>query len=242
MAATSVDENHGLFPVAYAICEEENGETWTWFLECLKEAIRETEGLIFLSDMNIKLASWEATRAFTRLGFDIALEKIQKVDECAAKYLSDIKAVWSRHQFGSSGNRGLDILQFIDPCYFTKSFRATYEMRVNSLVDRALWEHVDLPYTVLLPLSRRPRGRPKKKRIRDSNEQKKIKRMHNCGRCCNLGHHKATCKEPLKIIESQGTRSLPRTPNKQQPWHRASNRNTMNGSTSAGDLKNNMKK
>ncbi|KAK1289018.1 hypothetical protein QJS10_CPB18g00942 [Acorus calamus] len=52
---------------------------------------------------------------------------------------------------------------------FTNSFRATYEMRVNPLMDRALWEHVDLPYTILPPLSRRPRDRPKKKRIRDSN-------------------------------------------------------------------------
>ncbi|KAK1294012.1 hypothetical protein QJS10_CPA16g00605 [Acorus calamus] len=33
LAATSIDGNHGIFPLAYAVCEEESAETWTWFLE-----------------------------------------------------------------------------------------------------------------------------------------------------------------------------------------------------------------
>ncbi|KAK1298375.1 hypothetical protein QJS10_CPB13g01349 [Acorus calamus] len=114
--------------------------------------------------------------------------------------------------------RGIDIMQFIDPYYLTETYRATYEMRLNPLVDRELWERVDLPYIVLPPLSRRPRGRPKKKRIRDPNELKKNKKMHKCGRCGNWGHHRSSCKESLSTINIQGVQ--PRPPRKQVPRRR----------------------
>ncbi|KAK1274231.1 hypothetical protein QJS04_geneDACA017357 [Acorus gramineus] len=83
-------------------------------------------------------------------------------------------------------------------------------MRVNPLMERQLWEHVDLPYTVQPPLSHRPRGKPKKKRIRDPNESKKNKRMYKCGRCGNWGHHRSSCKESLKVIEVHGQKAQPK--------------------------------
>ncbi|KAK1295250.1 hypothetical protein QJS10_CPA16g00712 [Acorus calamus] len=104
------------------------------------------------------------------------------------------------------------------------AYRATYEIRVNPLVDKSLWEHVYLPYTVLPPESRRPRGRPKKKRIRDPNELKKTKRMHKCGRCGNWGHHKSSCKEPLKCVEAQGSQAVARPPRKLVPRRRTKNK------------------
>ncbi|KAL5560215.1 hypothetical protein UlMin_036426 [Ulmus minor] len=39
LAAISVEANMGYFPLAYAIAEIENQETWCWFLEHLKEAV-----------------------------------------------------------------------------------------------------------------------------------------------------------------------------------------------------------
>ncbi|KAL5573091.1 hypothetical protein UlMin_022688 [Ulmus minor] len=39
LAAISVEANMGYFPLAYAIAEIENQETWYWFLEHLKEAV-----------------------------------------------------------------------------------------------------------------------------------------------------------------------------------------------------------
>ncbi|KAK1283162.1 hypothetical protein QJS10_CPB21g01286 [Acorus calamus] len=123
--------------------------------------------------------------------------------------------------------RGIDIMQFIDPYYLTETYRATYEMRLNPLVDRELWERVDLPYIVLPPLSRRPRGRPKKKRIRDPNELKKNKKMHKCGRCGNWGHHRSSCKESLSTINIQGVQ--PRPPRKQVPRRRVRGEDDFNG-------------
>ncbi|KAK1297105.1 hypothetical protein QJS10_CPB15g01420 [Acorus calamus] len=123
--------------------------------------------------------------------------------------------------------RGLDIVEFIDPCYYTEAYLATYELRVNPLMDRQLWEHVELGYTVLPPMSRRPRGRPKTKRIKDPNEAKRTKRMHKCSRCENWSHHKSSCKESLQAIEAQGTQALPKQPRKQQPKRRANNKKTI---------------
>ncbi|GJZ26685.1 uncharacterized protein Tco_0570938 [Tanacetum coccineum] len=50
-AATSIDGNNGIFPVAYAVLESENGNSWTWFLESLKKAIGTPDGLVISSDM-----------------------------------------------------------------------------------------------------------------------------------------------------------------------------------------------
>ncbi|KAK1268757.1 hypothetical protein QJS04_geneDACA013777 [Acorus gramineus] len=50
LAATAMDGNSGLFPVAYAIVEGENSSSWQWFLEYLHEAIGNVNGLVFMSD------------------------------------------------------------------------------------------------------------------------------------------------------------------------------------------------
>nr|XP_043633677.1 uncharacterized protein LOC122604879 [Erigeron canadensis] len=50
-AATSVDGNNSIFPVAYGVLESENTKSWTWFLELLKKAIGVPDGLVISSDM-----------------------------------------------------------------------------------------------------------------------------------------------------------------------------------------------
>ncbi|CAH1443875.1 unnamed protein product [Lactuca virosa] len=50
-AATSIDGNNGMFPVAYGVLEAENTKSWTWFLASLKKAIGTPNGLVISSDM-----------------------------------------------------------------------------------------------------------------------------------------------------------------------------------------------
>nr|XP_043625843.1 uncharacterized protein LOC122597295 [Erigeron canadensis] len=50
-AATSVDGNNSIFPVAYGVLESENTKSWTWFLELLKKSIGVPDGLAISSDM-----------------------------------------------------------------------------------------------------------------------------------------------------------------------------------------------
>lgn len=49
--ATALDGNDGLFPVAFAIVDNEDNDTWHWFLEMLRSALPTTSGsLTFVSD------------------------------------------------------------------------------------------------------------------------------------------------------------------------------------------------
>ena len=50
-AATAIDGNNWMFPVAFAVMENESEESWEWFLRLLHEAIGMPEGLVISSDM-----------------------------------------------------------------------------------------------------------------------------------------------------------------------------------------------
>lgn len=50
-AATSVDGNNCIYPIAYGVLESENTQTWTWFLEALQRAIGTPDDLVISSDV-----------------------------------------------------------------------------------------------------------------------------------------------------------------------------------------------
>ena len=52
LVAIGIDANNSMLPIAYAIVEKENTETWTWFAELLKEDIdvEDPSRLTFISD------------------------------------------------------------------------------------------------------------------------------------------------------------------------------------------------
>ncbi|GJR42944.1 RNA-directed DNA polymerase, eukaryota [Tanacetum coccineum] len=55
VAATGIDGNNSIFPVAYGVLESENTKSWTWFLNLLKEAIGTPNSLVISSDMQKEL-------------------------------------------------------------------------------------------------------------------------------------------------------------------------------------------
>ncbi|KAI5679718.1 hypothetical protein M9H77_00945 [Catharanthus roseus] len=57
LTATAVDADDGFFPVAFAIVDVENHETWRWFLEQIKSAISTPESITFVSDRDKGLKS-----------------------------------------------------------------------------------------------------------------------------------------------------------------------------------------
>ncbi|XP_023760901.1 uncharacterized protein LOC111909328 [Lactuca sativa] len=50
-AATGIDGNNSIFPIAYSVLESESTQSWTWFLESLKKSIGMPDGLVISSDM-----------------------------------------------------------------------------------------------------------------------------------------------------------------------------------------------
>ena len=52
MIATSQDSEFHSYPIAWGLGDTENNESWTWFLEKLKEVIPDNSELCFISDRN----------------------------------------------------------------------------------------------------------------------------------------------------------------------------------------------
>ena len=81
----------------------------------------------------------------------------------------------------------------------------TASKEINSpALSPALESDIDIPYesddnndTMLPPDTRRPAGRPKKRRIRHQVEEERQK-IICCSRCKGEDHNRRTCKEPVK--------------------------------------------
>jgi MULE transposase domain len=39
LIATSIDANGALYPIAFVICDKENGHNWEWYLQYLREFV-----------------------------------------------------------------------------------------------------------------------------------------------------------------------------------------------------------
>ena len=53
LAATGRDANNNMYPIAFALVESENNNSWEWFLICLRDCIGDGEqhgGWVFMSD------------------------------------------------------------------------------------------------------------------------------------------------------------------------------------------------
>ena len=50
LIATSIDANGHIFPLAFAIVEEESSDSWSWFLYILRTQVTQREGICLISD------------------------------------------------------------------------------------------------------------------------------------------------------------------------------------------------
>ncbi|XP_048613141.1 uncharacterized protein LOC125587056 [Brassica napus] len=55
LAATALDGNSNLYPVAFAVVDSENDRSWDWFMRQLKVVIADEHSLAFVSDRNASL-------------------------------------------------------------------------------------------------------------------------------------------------------------------------------------------
>ncbi|XP_020676059.1 uncharacterized protein LOC110095035 [Dendrobium catenatum] len=91
---------------------------------------------------------------------------------------------------------------YVDEKYYNYRYRMAYEGAISTLPGKEQWSIISDNQFVFPPVSLRPRGRPKKRRIKNFLEGgQKTKSIHKCGRCNSWGHHRNTCKEPLHFEE-----------------------------------------
>ncbi|XP_074310076.1 uncharacterized protein LOC141645015 [Silene latifolia] len=107
LVAVGKDGNNNIFPIAWAVMEAENTDSWTWFLELLINDLGKEEGngLTFMPDRQkglIEAINRVVPKANIRYcaQFNIEIEGLKMLSNEAHLYLSKISARhWSRHAF-----------------------------------------------------------------------------------------------------------------------------------------------
>ncbi|KAF7801521.1 Transposase, MuDR, plant [Senna tora] len=95
-----------------------------------------------------------------------------------------------------------DVYAFTEKYFTVVSYRETYVEEINPLPEKLEWRKADeasmADDTVVVrpPKSRRPPGRPEKKRI-CVEELNREKHTVHCSRCNQTGHYKTTCKADM---------------------------------------------
>ncbi|KAG5565716.1 hypothetical protein RHGRI_001586 [Rhododendron griersonianum] len=91
---------------------------------------------------------------------------------------------------------GKDLNLYVERYFHVESYRQVYSKPIYPVASLLKGDVVDCGTSILPPLSKKPPGRLKKKRIRSNGE--KVREM-KCGRCGKMGNHnKLTCKEDLR--------------------------------------------
>ncbi|RYQ90308.1 hypothetical protein Ahy_B09g096465 isoform A [Arachis hypogaea] len=103
LTAIGQDANNHIYPIAYAVVESENKDSWKWFLEILKEDVGDFQanGFNFMSDMQkLKMCMWSCAKATTTQDFNAAMERLKSINAGAWEYLHKISPKqWSRAHF-----------------------------------------------------------------------------------------------------------------------------------------------
>ncbi|XP_062100818.1 protein FAR1-RELATED SEQUENCE 5-like [Humulus lupulus] len=123
---------------------------------------------------------------------------MEKTCECKRFQQDEIPCA---HAIAVFAKTRLKTYDYVADYYKTTTMKATYDSIVHPLPNEGEWT---LPETlniiVLPPKSRKPPGRPRRKRIRSRGEPKvQIK----CGRCAQQGHNRKTCRnEPIPKLRN----------------------------------------
>ncbi|XP_062006062.1 uncharacterized protein LOC133723261 [Rosa rugosa] len=101
LSAMGIDGNNGIYPIAWAIVEAESRDTWTWFLEFLREDldIHHRTHYTFMR-LELKQKLWAIARSYTMNQFRDALEDMKKSSQTGWQWCMDRPAQhWSKSHF-----------------------------------------------------------------------------------------------------------------------------------------------
>lgn len=131
--------------------------------------------------------------------FEVRGETVEIVDidqwDCSCKCWQ-LTGLPCCHAIAVIGCIGRSPYEFCSRYFTAESYRLTYSETLHPLpiINRPLQNDSQGAVTVTPPPTRRPPGRPTKKRF---SSQEVVKRQLQCSRCRGMGHNKSTCKEFL---------------------------------------------
>ncbi|KAF7143491.1 hypothetical protein RHSIM_Rhsim05G0009100 [Rhododendron simsii] len=123
---------------------------------------------------------------------NVTVDIIRRICSCQKWQLIGFPCAHAVIVLSSSGK---DMTEYIDPYYFSQTFRASYSNSIHPIPTVWMPERpVDEDF-LLPPLCKKPPGRPKNKRIPSRGENVTFIR---CGRCGKMGkHNRQTCKDAI---------------------------------------------
>ncbi|KAK9357560.1 hypothetical protein V1504DRAFT_464105 [Lipomyces starkeyi] len=126
-----------------------------------------------------------------------AATKILQKSVSLAVYCDPSSGVPCAHAVAAISFAGRDYVDFVDDHFKVGTFESTYARGIHAISTVSVTEDDD-SRTVGPPNTRRPPGRPHKKRVRTEDIGTSRKRV-TCSRCHKqLGHNASTCREPLE--------------------------------------------
>lgn len=91
-----------------------------------------------------------------------------------------------------------EIEPYVHEFYSVAKFKAAYADNIPAMVGKQQWDIVDPGFKLHAPVLRRPKGRPRKTRIRSSAEGAGVgARKRKCKRCGGFGHIARLCTNPV---------------------------------------------
>ncbi|XP_074303134.1 uncharacterized protein LOC141637548 [Silene latifolia] len=111
LVAVGQDGNHNLYPIAWAVVEVENKDSWCWFLELLSSNLSKVEGkgLTFMSDMQKRLLD-ALNRVVPKVEaeFKAQMKGMEILSKEAHQRLNKIPpSAWSRHAFSTQSKSNM---------------------------------------------------------------------------------------------------------------------------------------
>ncbi|KAI8572521.1 hypothetical protein RHMOL_Rhmol01G0205800 [Rhododendron molle] len=184
------------------------GEMWSNLAECFNSWIQEEQHLPvtqLVDGIRVKMMEKIAERSqlARKWNFSICPSMNKELENSfqtrlALVLIGSLEAFLVAMLFAQSIIVEKDLKSYIDPYYLVETYREVYSLPIYPIPT--LWKPVaggsEDKDSILPLLSRKPAGRPRKKRVRSNGE--KIRPI-KCSRCGKVGrHNKKSCKEDLR--------------------------------------------
>ena len=183
-----------------------------WYKDTLQEADISNNTFVVVSSLNIsisKAVSLPTRFLYSTNGFDVQVEGLAAIDNNEIS-----KSISKKRKFGELWGIGRKVMidaiedenedNYRELLKFFSSIQRKSQQNIinnNNINSNSNNGDGDDIMDIRNPIARRPKGRPKSKRIKGSLEQSDVgssKIQYKCKLCKQKGHNSKTCKEQNK--------------------------------------------